>query len=465
MDGTTHRPRRFVHRTLTIAFLWMLLAPGLFAQDAAVLLHRLSAGSRRAEEIAAALVGVFETRFAAAGGISAYRSGEAVLPSDLQASLSEPKAYLNAGRVDLITVRRQSGFDGLVLVGVETRRATGGSGEELSVPPEWMVTLHAVNFTVGEVFHAETLAAPFGAALLAQVEEVADAFARDLTEYAATLVSVRSQPVGAAVFLDNRRIGVTPLDRYRLEPGSYAVRLERQGYLPRETRISLNEGEKGLVEVSLYQVEAAAVVEDVNALAGEFHSLLIAANLGFQPYGAQSDWFFPDLELLYTAKWRGFGGSLGMDIGTQELERPLDTILGTRNETLGLNRFRVHIGGRYYPIGVRRRLDAHVGVAGGFSVLATTSFGNPPDYSESLVYAPYGRAELGVGFIVLDAIRLEVFGGYHYQGRVALYRKEPTSWGEPTFTTERFALHPIFAGLRLGYALYPSDYRRRGEGE
>jgi hypothetical protein len=461
-------------------------AQTVLAQDAAVLLHRMvptvpsaasgeagaspGADSRRAGEIAGAVAAVFESRFAAAGGIRVYRSEETEFPADLATRLSEPESYLTAGRVELIAVRRETGFDGLLAVGAE--RVDGGAGrgggdagalEGGAGPRPWRVTLHAVNLTVGEIFHADSLEAPFGAELLAQVEELADGFARDLTDYAATLVTVRSEPSGAAVFLDGTRIGVTPLERRRTEPGSFRLRVEREGYLPRETQVSLDEGEKAVINVPLYQLEAAALVEEANALVGEFHSLLLGANLGFQPYGAQPDWFFPGTELLYSAKWRSVGGSIGMELGSQELERSLDTVLGERSETIYLDRLQVYLGGRYYPFAVRRRLDGYIGAAGGLSVLTTASPGNPPDYSETIAYQPYGRGELGVGFLVLNAVRLELFGGYHYQGRVSLFRKEPTFWGEPSFTTERFALQPFFAGLRIGYALYPANLRRGRE--
>ncbi len=387
----------------------------------------------------------------------------------LLALLDEPEIYLQADRVELIAQRRGTGFDGLVTGSVAP--SGGASGAEFDAPSGApsstsssegvAVTLHCLNFTTGEIYYADTITGVFGADLIARVEEVAEGFARSVTEFDATTLTVRSTPPGARVFLGDDEIGVTPLERYRTVPGAYTLRLEAAGYLPGEAVVALTDGEKAQVQVSLYEEEAAAVVEQVNAFVGEFHSLTVGADAGFQPYGPQPDFFFPGFTVQYTGKWRAIGGGLGLSVASHALERALDTVVGAGAEIITLDALQFFLTGRYYPVSLRRRADVFVAAAGGMSFLTGYSVGNPREYEQANVIAPYGRAEAGVGFVLMDFLRVELFGGYHYQGRAEIFRKQPYTWGEASFATERFHLHPFFVGVRAGVAVYPAALRAR----
>ncbi len=62
---------------------------------------------------------------------------------------------------------------------------------------------------------------------------------------------VESRPVGAAVFLDNRQIGVTPLSVPGLAPGTYRIRLELNGFNPWITATEVRPGDRTRVAASL----------------------------------------------------------------------------------------------------------------------------------------------------------------------------------------------------------------------
>ncbi len=463
------------------------------AQDSAVLLNPLRILAESGDDTVApgfvpfgvpeAVDAVFETIFRRHGGITVYRSpdggsgaaagapeggpdpagaadpasggpvlrsgGFGSMDAELLAALNDPQRYLQADRVELIALRRQTGLDGLVTGSVAP------SGEGVAV------TVHCLNFSAGEIFYADTITGVFGADLIAQVEQVAEGFARSITEFDATTLTVSSIPPGATVLLNDAAIGVTPLKGYRTEPGEYTLRLQAAGHLPGEARVALTDGEKAQVHVSLYEEEAAALVERVNAFSGEFHSLTIGSDVAFQPYGPQPDFFFPAFTALYTGKWRAVGGGLGLSAASYLLERSLDTAVGEGSETITLDSLQFFLTGRYYPVSVRRRLDVFAAASGGLSFLNGYSPGNPRDYEQTNVIAPYGRAEAGVGFVLLNFLRLEVYGGYHYQGRAEIYRKQPYIWGEASFTEERFHLHPFFVGVRTGAAVYPASLRAR----
>ena len=62
---------------------------------------------------------------------------------------------------------------------------------------------------------------------------------------------VDSRPAGAAVFVDGRRIGVTPLTLRTIAPGAHTVRLEHAGYRPVTTTIEVKAGERARVAARL----------------------------------------------------------------------------------------------------------------------------------------------------------------------------------------------------------------------
>lgn len=66
-------------------------------------------------------------------------------------------------------------------------------------------------------------------------------------------VSVTSTPVGAKVFLDGTEVGQTPVARPSPSPGTHRLKVEYEGYLPREAEINITTGWKLDVLVELYK--------------------------------------------------------------------------------------------------------------------------------------------------------------------------------------------------------------------
>ena len=62
---------------------------------------------------------------------------------------------------------------------------------------------------------------------------------------------VDSRPAGAAVFIDGRPAGVTPLALAGIVPGTYSVRIERAGYRAVTTRVDVKAGERARVAARL----------------------------------------------------------------------------------------------------------------------------------------------------------------------------------------------------------------------
>ena len=62
---------------------------------------------------------------------------------------------------------------------------------------------------------------------------------------------VDSRPAGAAVLIDGRPAGVTPLSLAGLAPGTYSVRIERPGYRAVTTSVDVKAGERARVAARL----------------------------------------------------------------------------------------------------------------------------------------------------------------------------------------------------------------------
>src|SRR6185436_3049991 len=68
---------------------------------------------------------------------------------------------------------------------------------------------------------------------------------------AAGSLIIESRPSGAAVLIDGRRVGTTPMSLGDVAAGSHAVRLERDGYRSWTSGISISAGEQNRITASL----------------------------------------------------------------------------------------------------------------------------------------------------------------------------------------------------------------------
>ena len=70
---------------------------------------------------------------------------------------------------------------------------------------------------------------------------------------------VDGTPMDAVVYVDNKRVGVSPLVYGELLIGSHTVRLEKEGYVKQEKTIAISEGQEHMLEYTLAQETPKAV--------------------------------------------------------------------------------------------------------------------------------------------------------------------------------------------------------------
>ena len=87
-----------------------------------------------------------------------------------------------------------------------------------------------------------------------------DAFASEPTtpESGATALSVASDPAGAAVYVNGKLEGQTPLIVNGVAPGEHRVRLVKDGYLENSRLVSVKRGQGEAVQVEMTRASAGA---------------------------------------------------------------------------------------------------------------------------------------------------------------------------------------------------------------
>jgi serine/threonine-protein kinase len=92
---------------------------------------------------------------------------------------------------------------------------------------------------------------------------------KDQTELDSSIVpqlTIVTQPSMAAIVLENKPIGETPINQYSLVPGSYSLRITKENYQPIDTTIVVNPGNNINLAVSLQPIEPVKEVTGPAAL-------------------------------------------------------------------------------------------------------------------------------------------------------------------------------------------------------
>lgn len=106
--------------------------------------------------------------------------------------------------------------------------------------------------------------------------------------FAEPVLTVKSMPEGASVYIDSLFVGKTPIDSIALEPGPHRVLLKREGYRNAEGILQLSQGKKTLINrelIPLYgflsldvtPADAAVTIDGNSVSTGGFERLRLPA--------------------------------------------------------------------------------------------------------------------------------------------------------------------------------------------
>ncbi|MDQ1329130.1 MAG: hypothetical protein QG641_2419 [Candidatus Poribacteria bacterium] len=159
----------------------------------------------------------------------------------LEEYTKNPEILLTADKVKLLRIKRETGLDGLIFGSLEEKEN------------KLMLTIHLVDFSSGRIFFSDTFEDSFGSSLLTKVEDKITAYVNSLMIYYNRTLTVISDPDGAEVWINGQEAGVTPVNNFIVKDRQVQIQIKKQGYVPYETSIELDTGQKVLVNAQLYK--------------------------------------------------------------------------------------------------------------------------------------------------------------------------------------------------------------------
>ena len=108
-------------------------------------------------------------------------------------------------KVQLLQIRRQTGFDGLV----------AGSLEQAEADQDIFIKLYLVDFSSGRIYFNDQFEGKFGSSLLEDVEEQVRAFASTLIHYYDSTITITSEPANADVNINGNNPCTTAINDKR----------------------------------------------------------------------------------------------------------------------------------------------------------------------------------------------------------------------------------------------------------
>lgn len=116
--------------------------------------------------------------------------------------------------------------------------------------------IRLVDTQTGSALHAENAASRSESEIRTMVVNLARKMEQRCTSKTTLALQILSVPDGANIFLDNKMASMTPAT-FNLAPGTYMVRLEKNGFQPREQSVSLTTDDQ-TVNARLAAVETHA---------------------------------------------------------------------------------------------------------------------------------------------------------------------------------------------------------------
>ncbi len=166
------------------------------------------------------------------------------LPPELQTGSLE-----KFDKVQLVNLHSTTGFDGVVI-----------SKYQALSRGKFQLTLILIDLKRGKIFRSNRLKGPVRAELFQKIETLLLSFASELRKAYLAVVSVNSSPKGADLYLNGKLAGKTPIT-LELQPGTYLLKLAKEGFEPAIRKFELHPGERVTIDRRLKSTKASLYVE------------------------------------------------------------------------------------------------------------------------------------------------------------------------------------------------------------
>ena len=359
-----------------------------------------------------------------------------------------PTQILQMDKVQLLNVRRTTGFDGLIRVAT----IDPSLDDDLLT-----IQLDLVDFSAGKIVFSHQLEGTFGADLLAQVEAKVSTFLQTLVHYYDAKLSIISDPVGAEVWIDGRNLGQTPTGNLTIAANQQLnLAIKKKGYLTYNRVIEVQSRQYTIIHALLYDRITDQLLKQQRHLDSMNFSLgsqLYAYDLG--QIGLKTQTAFVVRYLSKFDRWQ-IGG--GLSSANWEGIQQFATVLGTGQANIDFQLTRFLLLGQYNLLERINQFDLYTGLQVG---LASTLF----DYqrrptgeltlTETSAVNPVVGFELGGRFYFGYQFKLESYAGAELGGKATYYQKVANYWGASTYQPQTISLNRFYFGAMLTYSLWP----------
>ena len=361
-----------------------------------------------------------------------------------------PDEILNMDKVELLSVRRQTGLDGLIKVEIKNHQTNSDL---------LLLTLSLVDFSAGQIVCNQNFEDRFGINLLAKIEDRVSKFLPVLIHYYDAKLSIISEPSSAEIWLNDQKIGQTP-SRSLTVPANHPHQLEikRKGYVTHRRVIKIQSGQHLLVDIDLIDQITDQLLQKQRYLDSMNFSL--GSQLHLHSRNRSISKVLPATSFRYLSKFGTWQFGFDLSSTNWEGKQNIDTVLGpstgNSNFTFQMNRF-VFLS-QYNLIEWINQFDLYLGLQLGITN-SRFDYQTTPIIDRRLTEVgtsnPVAGVEVGSRIYFGHHLKMQLFTGAEFSGTVPYYQKQANYWGDSTYQKQTISLNRLYFGLAGTYSLWP----------
>jgi hypothetical protein len=271
-------------------------------------------------------------------------------------------------------------------------------------------------------------------------------------------LTVFSDPEGAAVYVNEKLVGDTPIQGVTLETPQLTLRLSKDGYADYQQELTLKLEEHAVIYARLYDL----ITEHLRHKHGKWqldsHNWGLGSRMQIPVSGGidlAADSFLTFRYLAKFGRWNlGLEAIRGQWGATQRFDTFLGPDTGRTDFDVSLTAFEAV--GQYNLFERLNQFDVYAGVSGGLALMQPNQPQASKTVGELRRVNPIFSGELGLRYYFGHALKLSAFVGGSWAGQLEYARKMATYWGEPQYERQKLTLNLIYAGLTLTYSFWPA---------
>ena len=364
-----------------------------------------------------------------------------------------PLNILEMDKVELLSIRRQTGLDGLIKIAV----ANHPIGTNTLV-----LKINLADFSAGQIVYSQNLEGNFGTDLLAKIETQVSQFLSALIHYYDAKLSVTSNPSPAEIWLNDQQVDQTPSHNLTVSANqSYQLEIRKKGYATHRRMVEIQSGQHLLIDVLLYDKITNQLLQKQRHLDSMNFSL--GPQLHFYPLNQSTLKTLPVNSFRYLSKFGPWQVGLDLSSANWEGKQKIDTVLGQdtgqSSFTFQINRF-VFLS-QYNLIERVNQFDLYAGLHAGIATSRIDYQIGPvikpaeQTLAEVNTTNPIAGIEIGSRLYLGHQLKLQLLVGAEFGGTTIYYQKQTNYWGASTYQKRSTSLNRLYCGLIGTYSLWP----------